>query len=89
MKPSENCRELQRRIMEFLFTGSTLTGTLTLSAWNNQLALPPAETFSAGDMEEFLRLSNGYYFVIKRSVDLVYIPGGRIRHDTCALRFFS
>ncbi|HZI53673.1 MAG TPA: HAMP domain-containing sensor histidine kinase [Chitinophagaceae bacterium] len=50
------------------------TGTLTLSAWNNQLALPPPETFSAGDMEEFLRLSNGYYFVIKRSVDLVTYP---------------
>ncbi len=50
------------------------TGTLTLSAWNNQLALPPAETFSAGEMEEFLRLPNGYYFVIKRSVDLFTYP---------------
>ena len=50
------------------------SGTLTLSAWSNQLALPPAETFSSGDMEEFLRLSNGYYFVIKRSVDLFTYP---------------
>jgi len=50
------------------------TGTLTFSAWNNQLALPPSETFSAGDMEEFLRLSNGYYFVIKRLVDLFTYP---------------
>ena len=49
-------------------------GTLTLESWSNQLALPPAETFSAGDIEELMRLQNGYYFVIKRSVDLFTYP---------------
>ena len=50
------------------------TGTLTLDSWNNLLALPPAQTFSSGDMEDFMRLPNGYYFVIKRSVDLFTYP---------------
>jgi len=50
------------------------TGTLTLESWSNQLVLPPAETFSAGDMEDFMRLPNGYYFVIKRTVDLFTYP---------------
>lgn len=49
-------------------------GTLSLSAWNNQLVLPPAETFSSGDLEEWMRLSNGHYLVIKRSVDLSTYP---------------
>ncbi len=50
------------------------TGTLTLEAWNNQLALPPAETFAAGEMEDFMKLPNGYYYVIKRTLDLFTYP---------------
>jgi two-component system, NtrC family, nitrogen regulation sensor histidine kinase NtrY len=52
----------------------TSSGSLNLSAWNNQLALPPAETFSSGDFEEMRKLSNGYYYIIKRSVDLTSYP---------------
>ncbi|MEP7375391.1 MAG: ATP-binding protein [Chitinophagaceae bacterium] len=53
---------------------SNNSGSLSLSVWNNQLVSPPSETFSAGDMDQLMHLSNGYYFVIKKSVDLSLYP---------------
>jgi signal transduction histidine kinase len=44
------------------------TGTLTLNFWSNQLVLPPSATFWQDDLEEFMRMSNGYYLVIKRTL---------------------
>ena len=50
------------------------SGTVSLMAWSNQLALPPSETFSEPNMQEFLRLPNGYYYIIKKTVDLYHYP---------------
>jgi two-component system nitrogen regulation sensor histidine kinase NtrY len=45
-------------------------GGLAMRFWGNQLILPPAETYSMGDMEEFMSLSNGDYLVLKRTLHL-------------------
>ncbi|MFC0771308.1 ATP-binding protein [Terrimonas alba] len=57
----------------FLYRINT-TNTLSLSFWNDQLILPPSQTFGAGDMEEFMHLDNGYYLVIKRIINLPAYP---------------
>ena len=44
------------------------SGTLTLKFWSNQLILPPPETFWMDDHEQFMKLSNGHYLVIKRNL---------------------
>lgn len=46
------------------------SGTLTLKFWSSQLILPPPETFWMDDVEEFMQLSNGYYLVIKRNLEI-------------------
>lgn len=46
------------------------SGTLTMNFWSNQLVLPPPETFWQGDLEEFMHLLNGYYLVVKRTLDI-------------------
>ena len=46
------------------------TGTLSMSFWGNQLVLPPSETYWQGDFEGFMHLPNGYYLVIKRTLDI-------------------
>jgi two-component system, NtrC family, nitrogen regulation sensor histidine kinase NtrY len=43
-------------------------GLLSMNFWSNQLVLPPPATFSEGDIEDFQRLSNGYYLIVKRFV---------------------
>jgi two-component system, NtrC family, nitrogen regulation sensor histidine kinase NtrY len=43
-------------------------GVLSLRFWSNQLILPPPGTYSSGDMEEFMNLSNGNYLVVKRTL---------------------
>lgn len=45
-------------------------GLLSMKFWSKQFAVPPSETYSAGDIEEFKRLDNGYYFLVKRSVQV-------------------
>lgn len=45
-------------------------GLLSISFWSNQAIQPPPETYSLGDMEEVMQLSNGYYLVIKKSLHL-------------------
>ncbi|HTD94370.1 MAG TPA: hypothetical protein VK644_11175, partial [Chitinophagaceae bacterium] len=45
-------------------------GLLSMSFWSNQLVVPPTTTFSDGDIEDFQRLSNGYYLIVKRFVHL-------------------
>lgn len=46
------------------------TGTLSLNFWSSQLVLPPPETFPRADMEEAMHLPNGYYLVVKNTVQL-------------------
>ena len=50
----------------FLYTVNN-TGGLSLNFWSSQLALPPPETYPLGDFEEYMRLQNGHYLVVKRS----------------------
>lgn len=44
------------------------SGTLTLNFWNTQLVLPPDETFSVPEMEEYLSLPNGQYLLVKKTL---------------------
>lgn len=53
----------------FLYTVSE-TGLLSLRFWSNQYVLPPADTYSQGDMEEYMRLANGSYLVLKRTLQI-------------------
>ncbi|MGZ8539455.1 MAG: sensor histidine kinase [Chitinophagaceae bacterium] len=48
------------------------SGTLTMNFWSNQLVLPPSDTYWQGDLEELMHLPNGYYLVIKRTLDISY-----------------
>jgi two-component system, NtrC family, nitrogen regulation sensor histidine kinase NtrY len=45
-------------------------GLLSISFWNNQAILPPPKTYSSGDLEEVMALSNGYYLVVKKSLNI-------------------
>lgn len=53
----------------FLYTVSN-QGTLYMNFWSSKLILPPPETYSFGNMEEFMHLSNGDYLVIKKIINL-------------------
>ncbi len=66
---SELNRVTNKKYGVFLYTVSS-SGTLSMSFWSNQLVLPPPETFWLGEMEKFMHLSNGYYLVIKRTLDI-------------------
>ncbi|MET0637968.1 MAG: HAMP domain-containing sensor histidine kinase [Chitinophagaceae bacterium] len=44
------------------------SGTVAMNFWNTQLAVPPESSYSLGDFEDFVRLANGYYLMIKRSM---------------------
>ncbi|MGZ8523232.1 MAG: sensor histidine kinase [Chitinophagaceae bacterium] len=48
------------------------SGTLTMNFWSNQLVLPPSDTYWQSELEEFMHLPNGYYLVIKRTLDISY-----------------
>jgi signal transduction histidine kinase len=48
------------------------SGTLTMNFWSNQLVLPPSETYWQSDLEEFMHLPNGYYLVIKRTLEISF-----------------
>ncbi len=51
----------------FVYTVNN-SGTLSMNFWSTQLAVPPQDTYSQGDLEEFMHLPNGYYYVVKRSM---------------------
>ncbi len=53
----------------FLYTLNN-AGVPELRFWNNQVSLPPPETFYAGDLEEFMHLQNGHYLVVKRAINV-------------------
>jgi len=41
---------------------------VTMKFWSDQLIVPPPEMLSAEDGEYFTQLSNGYYYIIKKSL---------------------
>ncbi len=43
-------------------------GLLSMAFWSKQLIVPPAETFAAGTLDEFRKLSNGFYLIIERLI---------------------
>lgn len=57
---------VKRKYGIFLYTVNN-SGGLSMNFWSSQLALPPANTYPLGDFEEFSKLSNGYYLMVKRS----------------------
>jgi len=44
--------------------------TLSLHFWNTQADIPPDSSFPGGELEQGMKLENGYYFLIKRFVRL-------------------
>ncbi len=66
---SEFSKVVKKKYGLFLYNVSN-DGILSLSFWNTQIILPPAETYSLGDTERFMHLSNGYYYIIKRLLHL-------------------
>jgi two-component system nitrogen regulation sensor histidine kinase NtrY len=45
-------------------------GMLSMRFWNNQVILPTPNTYHRGEMEELMKLSNGYYLVVKKFITL-------------------
>jgi len=43
------------------------SGNWGVAAWSNQVAEPPIEAFSKSDGEYYMRLPNGYYYVVKKT----------------------
>jgi signal transduction histidine kinase len=70
---TSNVNEFQRITRKkygiFLYDVNDI-GVLSMRFWSNQLILPPPETYSLGEMEDFMKLSNGYYLVIKKFLPL-------------------
>ncbi len=48
----------------------TEDGMLSMRFWNNQMILPPPATYHQKELEELMKLPNGYYLVVKRLVTL-------------------
>jgi two-component system, NtrC family, nitrogen regulation sensor histidine kinase NtrY len=46
------------------------SGSLSMNFWNTQLILPPADTYPRGDFEEYAKLANGHYLIVKRSAQI-------------------
>ncbi len=44
-------------------------GEIRMLRWGDQLIVPPPEMFTAADGEYFTQLSNGWYYVIKKTID--------------------
>lgn len=51
----------------FLYTVNS-SGNVDMKFWSDQLIVPPPEVYAAVDGEYFLHLSNGYYFIIKKTI---------------------
>ncbi|HOZ69800.1 MAG TPA: HAMP domain-containing sensor histidine kinase [Chitinophagaceae bacterium] len=44
-------------------------GEIKMLRWSDQLITPPTEMFMAADGEYFTKLSNGWYYIIKRTIN--------------------
>jgi two-component system nitrogen regulation sensor histidine kinase NtrY len=65
----------------FLYTSDTF-GTVSLKFWNNQLVLPPPEIQGYHDGDYFLKLPNGYYLAVKKTISGPHQAGNMV---ACAL----
>jgi signal transduction histidine kinase len=45
-------------------------GMMAMRFWSTQLIMPPDNTFAAAEMEEFIVLPNGSYFIIKKTLNV-------------------
>jgi len=52
----------------FLFETADF-GEIRMLRWSDQLITPPKEMFTAADGEYFTKLSNGWYYIIKRTIN--------------------
>jgi hypothetical protein len=52
----------------FLYTVN-IFGSTEMKFWSDQLVVPPPEMFTATDGEYFLQLSNGWYYIIKKTLN--------------------
>lgn len=59
----------KKRYGIFLYTLSP-AGNWGLTAWSNQLVVPPPESFASPDGNYFLHLVNGYYLVEKKTFSI-------------------
>ena len=82
-KEKELIRIAEKPYGTFLYTVSS-AGNLSLRFWSTQLVLPPPATFAAGDMEELMRLDNGYYLVQKKSHRSRLLYSSSLCADTCS-----
>ena len=51
-----------------------------MKCWNDQLVTPSPELLTATDGEHFFRLSNGWYFTIKKTIDDAALPYGLVAY---------
>jgi hypothetical protein len=57
---------VKKRFGVFLYTVDDYGG-LSINFWSTKLIMPPSDTYSQGDFEEYRKLDNGHYFIVKRS----------------------
>lgn len=68
-----------KRYSIFLYTVDTF-GAAEMKCWNDQLVTPSPELLSATDGEYFFRLSNGWYFTIKKTIVTTAVQGNLIAY---------
>lgn len=66
----EEFQRISQKEYGIFIYGVSNDGILSMRFWGNQSVLPPAETYASGDMEEFMSLLYGHYFVIKRTINI-------------------
>ncbi len=74
----EFTRIAQKKYGIFIFSVSTF-GNTEMKFWSDQAILPPADTYQSADGEYFRKLSNGKYFIIKRTIS----SGGMAGKQVC------
>lgn len=62
-------------------------GNVYMRFWSDQLAVPPSEAFAAEDGEYFQHLTNGYYFIEKRTLSISGITEKVIAFALVPVRF--
>lgn len=67
LKDLEKMTSKKYGVFLYKLTGGSM---LSMRFWSNQVILPPPNTYHQGEMEELMKLSNGYYLVVKKFVTL-------------------
>jgi two-component system, NtrC family, nitrogen regulation sensor histidine kinase NtrY len=66
----EEFKRVEEKKFGFFLFAETISDNQSLLFWNNQKILPPDADFNLQDGEYFQHLTNGYYVVIKRTLQL-------------------